>query len=85
MREDFSIYLNNSEILLIQYTTTRQETQEIALFQKQLFFFPMIIFAPECTTAVDFWPTFFIHEFQWCNTEHTFTLYLDTVLFLFLF
>lgn len=42
MREDLSIYSSNSEILLIQYTMISQETQETELFQKQLFFPPMI-------------------------------------------
>lgn len=63
MREDLSIYLSNSEILLIQYTMIPQETQETEVFQKQLFF-PYDTFAPKCTTAVDFRPTYFIYEFQ---------------------
>jgi len=41
MREDLSIYLNNSEILSVQHKMTPQESQETELFQKQLLFSPL--------------------------------------------
>lgn len=46
MREDLSIYLSNSEILLIQYTMIPQETQEKAILEATVFL-PYDTFSPK--------------------------------------